>query len=300
MYKNNIYPNMSENEVPEQPKKKVRKMISTSKFNHKNVIFFDLETNGTRPFYKSAIMQISFKLYDGSIHENHYVFPYDNIIGATEIHGIDAELLVTKNAISSEVMLNKLLKQFSNENEIYYFVAYNNFGFDQNVLEHHFKIHNLVVPKNWMFMDILPYIQENFQAIRKNGGYKLSNVYDIMCKKEGELINFHNAEDDVYCLGEIYKKLDLEKSKIVPFIRGGYTNNEILKAPISSIMGYAPFFGFERKGINRISDLIEQYKKMEKNIDLFRLYLKQKIGIYSEMYLNKICEQITVLNDLLN
>jgi DNA polymerase III epsilon subunit-like protein len=285
----------------EEPKKKVRKMSNnTSKFNPKNVIFFDLETNGTRPFYKSAIMQISFKSYDEQINENIYVFPYDNIIGATEIHGIDSDVLINKNAISSEVMLNKLLQQFSNTNERYYFVAYNNFGFDQNVLEYHFKIHHLVVPQNWLFLDILPYIQQNYQEIRKNGGYKLSNVYDIMCKKEGELINFHNAEDDVYCLSEIYKKLELEKNKIGPYIRGGYTNNEILKSPISSCMGYAPFFGFERKGVNSISDLMDQYKKMECNIDLFRLYLKQKIGIYSEMYLNKICEQIVVLNELVS
>ncbi len=282
----------------EEPKKKIRKMSTTFHFNPKNVIFFDLETNGTKPFYKSAIMQISFKSLDESINENIYVFPYDNIIGATEIHGIDAEVLNKNNAISSENMLKNLIFQFSDKSEIYYFVAYNNFGFDQNVLEVHFKKHNLVVPNNWIFMDILPYLQENYQAIRKNGGYKLSNVYDIMCKKEGELINFHRADNDVYCLCEIYKKLNLNKTKMAPYMRGGYTNNEIKKAPISSIMGYAPFFGFERKGINNISDLMEEYNKMEKKNDLFKLYLKQKIGIYSEMYLNKICEQIIVLNEL--
>ncbi len=283
----------------EEPKKKIRKMSNTtSKFNPKNVIFFDLETNGTRPFYKSAIMQISFKSYNELIHENIYVFPYDNIIGATEIHKIDAETLTKNNAISSEAMLQKLIAQFSNSSEKYYFVAYNNFGFDQNVLEHHFKIHNLVVPTNWYFLDILPYIQEYYPIIRKKGGYKLSNVFEIMCNNEEKVINFHNAEDDVYCLAEIYKKLELEKDKIMPYIRGGYTNNEIKKAPISSIMGYAPFFGFERKGIHTISDLIEEYNKMEKKNDLFKLYLKQKIGIYSEMYLNKICEQMIVLNEL--
>lgn len=283
----------------EQPTKKARKMVSTSKFNPKNVIFFDLETNGTRPFYKSAIMQISFKSYDELIHENIYVFPYDNIVGATEIHSIDAETLNKNNAISSEVMLKMLLNKFSKSDETYYFVAYNNFGFDQNVLEHHFKIHHLVIPQNWLFLDILPYIQQNYPIIRKKGGYKLSNVFEIMCNNEEKVINFHNAEDDVYCLIEIYKKLELEKNKIVPYIRGGYTNNEILKSPISSCNGYAPFFGFEQKGVHTISDLIDQYKKMESNIDLFRLYLKQKIGIYSEMYLNKICEQIMILNDLI-
>ena len=289
---------MSENKVSEEPKRKIQKMSSNSKFTTKNVIFYDLETNGTRPFYKSAIMQISFKSLNESINENIYVFPYDNIVGATEIHGIDSDVLIKKSAISSETMLKILLNKFDKSDETYYLVAYNNFGFDQNVLEHHFKIHNLVVPKNWLFLDILPYIQQNYQSIRKNGGYKLSNVYDIMCKKEGELINFHNAEDDVYCLGEIYKKLELEKDKIMPYIRGGYTNKEILKAPISSISGYAPFFGFEKNGINIVGDLVDEYKKMESNIDLFRLYLKQKIGIYSEFYLNKICEQISVLNDL--
>ncbi len=283
----------------EEPKKKIRKMEENIPFTQKNIIFFDLETNGTRPFYKSAIMQISFKSYDELIDENIYVFPYDNIVGATEIHGIDNDVLIKKKAIISEDMLKNLLNTFSKKNETYYFVAYNNFGFDQNVLEHHFKIHNLIVPQNWLFLDILPYIQEYYPAIRKNGGYKLSNVYDIMCKKEGELINFHNAQDDVYCLGSIYKKLELKEDKIRPYIRGGYTNQEIMKSPISAIMGYAPFFGFERKGVKTISDLMNQYKKMDSNIDLFKLYLKQKIGIYSEMYLNKICEQIIVLNDLL-
>jgi DNA polymerase III epsilon subunit-like protein len=281
-----------------QPRKKTKKMDTNIEFNPKNVIFFDLETNGTRPFYKSAIMQISFKSLDESINENIYVFPYDNIIGATEIHGIDAETLTKNNAISSENMLKKLISQFSNVSETYYFVAYNNFGFDQNVLEIHFKHHHLLVPNNWVFMDILPYIQENYQSIRKNGGYKLSNVYKIMCNENEKNIQFHTAHDDVYCLGEIYKKLNLNKSKMAPYSRGGYTNNEIIKAPISSIMGYAPFFGFERKGINNIHDLIEEYKKMEYNNDLFKLYLKQKIGIYSDFYLNKICEQMIVLNEL--
>ncbi len=281
-----------------QPRKKVKKMEPIENFNEKNVIFYDLETNGTRPFYKSAIMQISFKSLDETISENIYVFPYDNIIGATEIHSIDADTLNKNNAISSENMLKKLIKQFSDLSETYYFVAYNNFGFDQNVLEHHFKIHHLKVPVNWIFLDILPYIQENYPAIRKNGGYKLSNVYKIMCNENEKSIQFHTAHDDVYCLAEIYKKLRLDKNKMAPYSRGGYTNSEIMKSSITSIMGYAPFFKFEEKGIKKISDLMKQYEKVEKNNDLFKLYLKQKIGIYSEMYLNKICEQIVVLNDL--
>ncbi len=280
-------------EIENQPRKKIK--IS----NHQNIIFYDLETNGVKPFYKSAIMQISFKNIDETINQNIYVYPYDNIIGATEIHNIDAETLSKNNAQKCDKMLNDLLALFSKSNETYYFVAYNNFGFDQNVLERHFKIFGLKVPENWLFIDILPYIQDKYQHIRQNGGYKLSNVYDIMCKKEGEIINFHNAQDDVYCLGEIYKKLDLNESKIKAYIRGGYTNNEILNAPISSLNGYAPFLKFVKNGIKSINDLYLYYIKLDKNMELFRLYLKQTIGIYSEMYLNKICEQIIILDDLL-
>jgi DNA polymerase III epsilon subunit-like protein len=283
--------------------------MSTTKKNH--IIFFDLETNGIRPFYKSAIMQISLKCETISVRENIYVYPYDNIIGATEIHQIDEKTLISNNAIQSKDLITYLLETFHKKNDKYYFIAYNNFGFDQNVLEYHFKHYQNIVPQNWLFIDIMPYIQRYYPDIRKNGGYKLSNVYEILCKEEEcedssepnnkkrRIINFHNAFDDVYALSEIFKKVNPDKKKLGSYIRGSYTNQMILKSPISAIAGYAHFFNLEKHNINSIEDLYDQYKKVNKNDDLFKKYLKEKIGIYSEFYLNKIIEQFQILDNLI-
>ncbi len=277
----------------------------SSKKNH--ILFYDLETNGMRPFYKSAIMQMSLKYNTLSVRENIYVHPYDNIIAATEIHQIDEDTLKTNNAIQSSDLITYLLETFKNEKDKYYFIAYNNFGFDQNVLEYHFHYHKKIVPKNWFFVDIMPYIQRYYPDIRKNGGYKLSNVYEILCKenenkdyepnsKKRKVINFHNAFDDVYALSEIFKAVNPDKKKLSAYVRGSYTNKMICESPISAIAGYAHFFDFEKKNILLIQDLYDVYVKCDKKSELFKDYVKTKIGIYSEFYLNKIVEQIEILN----
>ncbi len=265
-----------------------------------HIVYFDLETNGTRPFYKSAIMQMALHAPHLKIQKNLYVQPYDGIIGATEIHQIDAEKLKAESAITSKELVEYLITTFSKTNDIYYFMAYNNFGFDQNVLEHHFALHKMKVPPNWFFVDIMPYIQRYYPDIRKNGGYKLSNVYELLCKeksKKSSDIQFHTAHDDVHCLQEVTKSVNPSRSKLHPYIRGSYTNRGILLAPISAIAGYAHFFKLEENQIHRIQDLYMEYDKL-KSID-FKKYLKEKIGIYSEFYLQKIVEQMEILDDLL-
>jgi len=268
-----------------------------------HLIYFDLETNGNRPFYKSAIMQMAFDAPHLNIKKNIYVQPYDGIIGATEIHQIDEKKLKDENAITSKELLEYLVATFSKTNDVYYFLAYNNFGFDQNVLEHHFRVHKMKVPQNWFFVDIMPYIQRYYPDIRKNGGYKLSNVYELLCKdksKKSSAIEFHTAHDDVYCLQEVCKSVNPLRSKLHPYIRGAYTNRGILLSPISAIAGYAHFFKLEENSIHRIQDIYMEYDKVNKKSDLFKKYLKEKIGIYSEFYLNKIVEQIEIIDDLLN
>lgn len=284
----------------------------------KHIIYFDLETNGNRPFYKSAIMQMALECSHLKIKKNIYVQPYDGIIGATDIHQIDEEKLKVENAITSNELVDYLVSTFSKSNVKYYFLAYNNFGFDQNVLENHFQFHKMKVPQNWYFVDIMPYIQRYYPDIRKSGGYKLSNVYNLLSEtnKKEEVkrdIQFHTAHDDVYCLSEICKSVNPTKSKISPYIRGSYTNRSILLSPISSIAGYAHFFNLEENNMNKIEDLYEKYESfMENNgkrsisgelkndkSTLFKSYLKTKIGIYSDFYLNKITEQMEVCEDLL-
>ncbi len=277
-------------------------MASQLFFNQETaVIYYDLETNGKRPFYQSAIMQMALSSTLLPKPRNMYVYPYDDIIGATEIHGIDEKKLNEEKAISSRALLEELLQLFSDSSVIYYFLAYNNFGFDQNVLEYHFRHHQMKVPQNWFFVDIMPFIQRYYPDFRKNGGYKLSNVYQFLCKEcEGKekKLDFHTAHDDVYALEMVCKTLNPKRAALQPYIRGAYTNGGIMLSPISAIAGYAHFFGFEKKKIHRIQDLHMEYTKVGKKPEILKAFLKEQVGIYSNFYLEKIIEQIQILDEL--
>lgn len=285
----------------------MKRMVSSFFSNPKHkIIFFDLETNGNRPFYKSAIMQMALSAPSFLPKPvNLYVFPYDNIIGATEIHQIDEAKIIANHGLKSHELLNYLCTTFTDPGFTYYFVAYNTFGFDQNVLENHFKHHQMIVPENWVFVDIMPYIQRYYPNIRKNGGYKLSNVFSYLKNKsestcENKQLDFHTAHDDVYALEYICKNVDPSMEKLKPYMRGSYTNRTILKSPISAIAGYAHFFKFEECGILTISHLYQIYlKKCNRSNADFKEFIKTKIGIYSEFYIQKIVEQVDILDDLL-
>ena len=47
--------------------------------DHKNYVFYDLETNGL-DYYTTGIMQITMLDIDGNILLNQYTYPYDNRI----------------------------------------------------------------------------------------------------------------------------------------------------------------------------------------------------------------------------
>lgn len=102
------------------PTKKIKKIV-------RKIIFYDLETNGVKPFYKSAIMQIALKTINNSLNKCIYVHPFDNIVGATDIHGISSKTLEENNAIKAIDLMNYMLNTFDNKSVEYYFLAYNNF-----------------------------------------------------------------------------------------------------------------------------------------------------------------------------
>jgi DNA polymerase III epsilon subunit-like protein len=303
--------------ISEQPKKKIK--ISSAKREKEQVIlFFDLETNGKRPFYQSAIMQLG--LYDSrengadgnikrSAIQNFYVRPYDGIVGATEIHGISAETLEKEKAITSAQMLEHLVATYpASSKKEYIFVAFNNFGFDQNVLEYHFHHHGISVPGNWIFADIFPYISQYYPKLRADGGYKLENCYKkICCTSAGgegeEEIDFHTATDDVYCLARLYYKVigtATEKKRFQnAFMRGSYTCGTIVQSPVSTIAGYANFFKLEEKGMASVGDLYAKFQELGGSSDAFRNFIKEKMGIYSSFYQGKIVEQFEIIHHLM-
>lgn len=311
----------------DQPKKKLKIASTTKKEKEKEqvLIFFDLETNGKRPFYQSAIMQLG--LYDSrknspegtnminrSAIQNIYVRPYDGIVGATEIHGISTETLEKENAITSLDMVEHLITTYSpSTKREYIFIAFNNFGFDQNVLEYHFHHHGLHVPNNWIFADIFPFISQYYPQLRADGGYKLENCYKKICCGAGvemaagvgdaEEISFHTATDDVLCLARLYYqvvKTATDKKRFQSaFMRGSYTLGSIVKSPISTIAGYANFFKLEEKGMTTVGDLYAKFREMGGSSDAFRSFIKEKMGIYSAFYQGKIVEQFEIIHHLM-
>ncbi len=302
----------------EQPKKKV-KLTITKKEKEQVLLFFDLETNGKRPFYQSAIMQLG--LYDSrensgdknikrSAIQNFYVRPYDGIVGATEIHGISAETLDKGNAITSVQMLEHLVATYpASSKKEYIFVAFNNFGFDQNVLEYHFHHHGMKVPGNWVFADIFPYISQYYPKLRADGGYKLENCYKKICcggaggAGEEDEIDFHTATDDVLCLARLYYQVIgtvAEKKRFQSaFMRGSYTCGTIVRSPVSTIAGYANFFKLEEKGMSSVGDLYAKFQELGGSADAFRDFIKEKMGIYSSFYQGKIVEQFEIIHHLM-
>ncbi len=146
-----------------------------------NIIFFyDFETNGINPL-TCAALQLAIMNQEGDVLKNQYIYPYDDKIAATEIHGIDENKLKENNALKSDDFFNDLIEWVKNiypEKNIYW-IAYNNFGYDQIVLENHLKRVNKKVPENWYFLDLYPMIKEFFQNIKPN--FKLKTVYEYLC-----------------------------------------------------------------------------------------------------------------------
>ena len=131
-------------------------------------IFYDLETNGL-DYYTTGIMQIAMIDVNGKVLLNQYVYPFDHRIDCSHIHGITEQKLIDNNAIQTkdlcEIMVNLLNEQYGRD-EVH-LIAYNNFGYDQIILENNFKISGIKIPNNWYFIDFFPICKELFPNINQ-------------------------------------------------------------------------------------------------------------------------------------
>ena len=259
-----------------------------------NYVFYDLETNGL-DYYTTGIMQISLINIDGTVLLNQYVYPFDNRIDGTHIHGIDLEKLRENNAISTqnlcELMKDILRKKFGRDDV--YLIAYNNFGYDQIILENNFKTVNIKMPSNWYFVDLFPLLKELYPSIKPN--FKLATVFEQLCGHD-DSINFHCALADSTCM---YKIFESKKSEIIPLLnkytRSSLFNPKILDSPISSLGGYSSGMKLEHKNIKTIGHLYQIYYGYGYNEDALIFYLKDKLGIYSNFYANNMIKQLNVI-----
>ena len=268
-------------------------------FSSKNYVFYDLETNGL-DYLTTGIMQICIIDKYNNLLLNQYTYPFDNRIDGTHIHGIDEQKLIDNNAINTlnlcHLIKDIFRKKFGREDV--YLIAYNNFGYDQIILENNFKISNIKMPYNWYFVDLLPIIKHIYPYIKPN--YKLSTVYENLCSKEDN-INFHCALGDTTCLYRIFSKImNVQNIDIIIFkyTRSELQNNIIFESPISSLYGYHKSMNFESKGFSTIGDLYLIFKNNEYDNIQLEEYLKNKLNIYSNFYMKNIIKNINMIHYL--
>jgi DNA polymerase III epsilon subunit-like protein len=262
-----------------------------------NYIFYDLETNGL-DYYTTGIMQITILDTYGEIILNEYIYPFDKRISCSDIHGIDEKKLVENNALQTYdlclLMTDILNKKYGQEN--IYFVAYNNFGYDQIILENNFKHVGVETPNNWFFIDIFPLIKDLYPKIKPN--FKLKTIFENICGKD-DTITFHSSLHDTQCLYKLFKKLYenniLDDILIQNYTRPLLKDSSILKAPIRTLFGYNKSFKLEKKNFKTIGDIYNIFEQYEYNNKIFEKYIRNDLNIYSDFYINNILKQINVI-----
>ena len=79
---------------------------------------------------------------------------------------------------------------------------------------------------------------------------------------------------------------------IIKYTRGLLQNNNYINSPISSLNGYSPGMMFDMKGVNTIGDLFDIYKDLDYDDKTLDWYLRYKLNIYSNFYVNNIIKQL--------
>lgn len=262
----------------------------------KNYVFYDLETNGL-DYYTTGIMQISILDDDGNIILNQYVYPFDNRIASSEIHGIDLNKLIENNAIKTTELcelMKKVLRERYGRDDIY-LVGYNNFGYDQIILENNFKISKIKMPSNWYFTDMYPIIKESYPDMKPN--FKLVTVFGNLCGKD-DTIQFHCALADTKCLYQIFKIMLDKKYDFNRYTRRVLHSDLIHESSIVTINGYHKSMNLERKNIKTIGDLYNIYKKVEYVEKDFDEYLYTVYNIYSKYGKSNMIKLMNVIKHL--
>ncbi len=269
--------------------------------NNKYIIY-DLETNGL-DYYTTGIMQITILDMNGDILLNQYVYPFNDKIDGTAIHGIDLKKLNDNNAIST-IKLCSLIKdiiqyKYGDKNNIYW-IAYNNFGYDQLILENNYKICNIKMPTNWYFIDIYPLVRDLYKIVPN---YKLKTVYEYFFGKTEDL-NFHCSLTDTKCLYKVYCHVinNLKKTK-TEYLLNRYTrsllgSSLIFNCPISTLNGYSDSIFFDSKKIYNIGDLFQVFQNIKYNTKEMDDMLKCLYNIYSDYNRINLIKQLNFIKYL--
>jgi len=295
--------------------KKNTKVITAKKSTGSGVnssvnVFFDTETNGLplkNGAIQPAIMQIVIFDQNGNRIFSQYVIPYDGLVAGTQIHGISQETLDTNNALTmrkTAESINSTLRRLYGRKRINW-IAYNNFGFDQSVLEANFKAVGIKMPIHWYFSDLLPIVKKLYPGMPK---YKLGFIYQFLNNVSDEDFNkleLHNADTDVMCLYSIYLRISQDfpddfKKLFRTYTRPQLSNPEILDSHISVLNGYYEEIPFKRFGFTKVRDFVKVFKSDAVKCDvlLFKTELSN-IGLKCNGFItNNIVCNINSINTL--
>lgn len=270
--------------------------------NNTNILFFyDFETNGIKPI-TCAAMQIAIIDNNGDILKNQYILPYDGIIAASEIHGIDENKLKENNAMNADAFFGELIDWVDtlHPNKNIYWVAYNNFGYDQIVMEAHLRRIDKKVPDNWYFIDMFPFVKEYFQDIKPN--YKLKTVYESLVINK-EPVQYHCALADSICLYHIYNRfveLGVNDILLQRFGRCALSSNNIFICPITTLGGYMYKLNsfYVKNKITTIGKLYNIYTGYNFMNDPMNYHLKNIFYIKSDFHNKNLIEQLNIINFL--
>ena len=236
--------------------------------------------------------------FDKSMRPSLFIFDLEgNNILDTDINDLKNKSKKENDAVNLEqliVQIKKVIKENFNRKDIIW-VAYNNFGFDQMVLEMGFKKVNARMPENWSFMDIFPLVKDKFKNIQPN--YKLSSVYKFLVNKN-EGINYHCSLDDCICLFEIFQVCTIFEDEFINYTRSKMNSHQIQDGKLSSLAGYNKYMEFERFNVNKIGDLYHAYRLNGYNRDEFIQYLKGTLNMRSGFYASNISKQIECIHAL--
>lgn len=256
-------------------------------------IFYDLETNGL-DYYTTGILQISILDINGQVLLNSYVYPYDNRIDCTHIHGIDQQKLIDNNAISTvelcESIKQTIRKKYGRDD--IYFIAYNNFGYDQIILENNFRISGIKMPDHWFFIDLFPIIKELYPNLKPN--HKLKTIYEHIFVKDPS-VTFHSSLDDTMCIYHIFTNIENINGLVLKYTRPLLQSIQINDASINTLHGYHQSMKLENHNIHTIGDIFTIFKENNYDNQLFEQYVKSKYGLYSKFYINNIIKQLNVI-----
>lgn len=260
-------------------------------------LVYDIESTGL-DVKNSEILEICIRYYDNEkILLHKYSYPnYENITN-TNIHGIDMNIIKQNNGLTQNELIEKIINLFNQKkfkNTKLLLIAHNNNGFDQLILEYSFKRQNKKIPENVYFSDSLIMLKYYLPEYKY---HNLSYLYNKLFENdEEENIIFHNSSSDTYALIKILKKTNI-KLLLSQIKRPSFSNNKIKN------LNYKLLYGLEysnnNKSIKKIDDIFNIYLLSNKNEKNFTIILNSYLKINKKYKINKIIEQMELINELI-